>query len=252
MVCGPSGRGLQRLLLSSAVIILLLGVVAAVDTRVASAQATGGNCINYGNNHAGYVHTVPQAVIGTLVDITVRNGSLCQGGTSNNNASLSFTMIQELGYNFGYAQVGYVRFINESRRHFAEFNVDTFANPSGFTRVFGGSASTGTTHGYWVYYNSNCSCLEMYVGFSRLAFTGFNPFLEWTGVGGFWASETLWDESNIPGSAITYNTHGDLRVQPFFSASYAQNSAQLSPINGLPSRYSLSAIAYNSFNSWTR
>lgn len=241
-----------RALLVPIAMVALLALPTVASPTPASAQAAIPTalptCGASGNWFAGR-NTPVAATIGTMADVTVRFGALCQSDPRPAyNFSTAWVMLA--AGSGGYSQSGYIRLFAGSTRQFAEYDRDG-VGPLPFTRVYGPATSLGTTHSYWVYYSSACACLNNNVDFTTLSATPFDPFAEWSSVFSVWSSETIYRESDVPGLASQPVNYGDLRVQPFGTSGYVQNpfgsviSAPTSP------RYSVSGIAWNSFNAWT-
>lgn len=235
--------------LSSVVAALWFATISVViPTNTAHAIACSGGPAN---NHLGYVHSSSQAIIGSGVDLTVGLPLICDSDFNpGTNFSTSWAMLQELGYPFGYAQSGHIRNYGISTRLFSEYNVSYSTDPYGFTRSYGASVSVGDQRFYWVFYDGSCGCLDLNAGLTTLASTPFNPYVEWSGVGGSWASETTWDTNGVPGTSSNPEIFGGMRVQPFGATSYSYNSAAVTVVDTAPSTDYLTGIYYSSFHTY--
>lgn len=230
--------------------VMICAAMSLAAVGFADPASAAGACGSANNYHAGRGHSSPQAVIGVMAVIDYNYNDLCTGVSGQNNAYAAWAMLQELNANLGYAQAGYLRWQGASTFNFSEYNECYSCNPFGYHRDFLGSPGAGAS-AYWVYYSSTTGHLDMNVGFSNIDSTNFNPYLEWSSVGGTWSEEAFYRQTDIPGTSADPTKFADLMVQPFGTSSLVPNTYSVPSFNANSPTWLVGTYANNDFRVWT-
>lgn len=249
---------------SASRILVLLAVVLATWLPTGSpAHAYIPRCGTLGNYFNGFVgdtNIQPVRVEGASAYLRVRPSAVCDTEQRRDfNFSVAWVMTTGSSYaaRSGYSQVGTFKYYNSCTYHWAEWNVDG-AGIHIVRRVameFGCLAS-GEVHAESVRWNSGCYCLQNVVDVTVLNQTDFNPFVRtdaWPPpLDVQYNAETVFQESDIPGTASAPNDFSSLGIQRFDNGQFELTRCYLLPTVPQKTRAGRAADSCNHFTSWTQ
>lgn len=234
----------------------LLGLAALLAPGTAAATA-GSACGTKGNWFEGYNNASNDVWHweGTLANITVRKGLVCDADSSSANSSAAWAMIAPTNTT-GWAQSGYIRWWGSSIYHFAQHKRNS---SSGYTTKLGSIPTTGSTYtysevSYFDSTTSNWQIKEM-VNSTVLQHTNWDTFANWTEPFEVaWDGETAYRESDVPGLSTAKAHFTNMQVQWFNDDKwYAASNSALYGSVPTSSRWSRSPFSTASqlFDIWT-
>ncbi len=248
-------RGAARL----ALVLLLAGSLAGIAPM--RAQAAGA-CSIFENTYTGYFNAAGQPYDGTRANVVSRPPTTtCTGSAgAGSNFSTSWVMLSGTANVSGvpaYTQVGYTteNFYGGDTLfpcYFAEYDQD--GQNYGMPFVPRYRCDLSFTYGqaitYAEQYQSGCACEASLAALATIQTTPFSPLGLWHNLYNVWSSETIWHETNVPGSPAAPAAFSALAVQPYPSSSYIANPTALTaPAPYHPGALE-SGVVGNAFTSW--
>lgn len=235
------------------VAMLSLGALLAPGIAHATAGSYCGTKSNWFDGYANAKNDVWNWE-GTLANITVRKGLVCDADSSSANSSSAWAMIAPTNTT-GWAQSGYIRWWGSSIYQFAQHKRDS---SSGYTTKLGSIPTTGSTYTYSEvsYWNSTAGQWQIkeMVNSTVLQHTNWNTFSYWTEPFEVaWDGETAYRESDVPGLSSSKAHFTNMQVQWFNDDKWyaASNSTLYGRTDS--SRWSRSSFstANQLFDIWT-